>query len=600
MCRIRWLCTLLLLFTAGVAISPANAMNQPKTHGALSLTEAQRARLHRALEPLHKQYDPAAAMIARPFSSPGYHTTLKGGVVHPTRDSLNYAIALLDTGDEELKGRAEAILRKLISLQDQDPQSKTYGIWSWFLEEPLDKMAPPDWNWADFCGVQLLQVALDHRARLPADLMAGVDAAIQHAARSIQKRNVGPGYTNIAIMGTYVTFVAAELYDIADLRDYAHNRLRKFHQYTLHHGGFTEYNSPTYTVVALTELGRLRLHVRDAAAAKLVEDLYRLAWEEIAHHFHAPTRQWGGPHSRTYSTLLNKSVLALIERSTGGRVNFNVADSNPSLDEHRLPLPCPPDLEPFFTTLDQSRTLVKTFFKDKPELLGTTHLAPAFALGSINRGNFWNQQRALLAYWGNAARPSYLHLRFLHDGYDFTAATFYSVQREGNILAGINFATDGGDTHPTLDRIKDATIKAKDLRLRFEFGGAAAESEFSAPADSAAPIALRFDDLSLKLAIPYARFGDTTPRWEVNREKEKAYLNLVLYSGEEKAICLSELDRAAIGIALQMTTHDEPLPAVTTTDAGGLLHLKWRDHSLTLASHADKGAVLREKVSFGR
>ena len=66
--------------------------------------------------------------------------------------------------------RAEKILRTVISLQDRNPDSRTYGIWSWFAEEPLDKMSPPDWNWADFCGTQLLQVAIDHKDRLPADL----------------------------------------------------------------------------------------------------------------------------------------------------------------------------------------------------------------------------------------------------------------------------------------------------------------------------------------------------------------------------------------------------------------------------------------------
>ncbi|UCG49150.1 MAG: hypothetical protein JSU94_05075 [Phycisphaerales bacterium] len=39
------------------------------------------------------RYDPQEKMIRRPYSSPGYHTTLKGGYVHPTRDSLAYAAA---------------------------------------------------------------------------------------------------------------------------------------------------------------------------------------------------------------------------------------------------------------------------------------------------------------------------------------------------------------------------------------------------------------------------------------------------------------------------------------------------------------------------
>src|SRR6266481_85160 len=90
-------------------------------------TARQLGRLRRALEPLHAQYDSAERSLRKPFSSPGYHTTLTGGEVHPTRESLHYAVALLDTGDETFLPRAKVILRRIIAEQDQDPQSKTYG-----------------------------------------------------------------------------------------------------------------------------------------------------------------------------------------------------------------------------------------------------------------------------------------------------------------------------------------------------------------------------------------------------------------------------------------------------------------------------------------
>lgn len=221
-------------------------------------------------------------------------------------------------------------------------------------------------------------------------------------------------------MGTYVTLVAAEFYAWPDLQEYALARLRRFHEHTMRTGSFNEYNSPTYTIVALTELGRMRLHVRDGEARKLVEELYRLAWKDMAAHFHPPTRQWAGPHSRSYSTLLGNRVLALVQHGTEGRVEFAVDE--PSLAECRLPLPCPRDVEPFFAKLDAPRDLVKTYQQGEPPVVGSTHLEPAFALGSVNRGDLWNQRRALVAYWGAADMPSCLHLRFLRNGYDLADA----------------------------------------------------------------------------------------------------------------------------------------------------------------------------------
>ena len=67
--------------------------------------------------------------------------------------------------------RAVAIVDQLLSLQDVDPFSRTYGIWSWYLEEPLSEMAPPDWNWADFCGARLAMILTYHADSLPAELV---------------------------------------------------------------------------------------------------------------------------------------------------------------------------------------------------------------------------------------------------------------------------------------------------------------------------------------------------------------------------------------------------------------------------------------------
>jgi hypothetical protein len=122
-------------------VSSPGALGLLPAQRRVELTENQRERLRQVLAPLHAQYDPLERMLRQPLRSPGYHTTLKGGFVHPTRSALHYAVALLDTGDSELQKRAQDVLRPVIALQDQNPQSKTYGIWSWFLEEPLDRCA---------------------------------------------------------------------------------------------------------------------------------------------------------------------------------------------------------------------------------------------------------------------------------------------------------------------------------------------------------------------------------------------------------------------------------------------------------------------------
>jgi len=575
---------------AGVAAAP-----QARAAGWV-LSDVQKARLDRALAPMHANYDPAAKMLRAPFSSPGYHTTLKGGTVHSTRAALGYAVALLDTGDETLRRRACDILETVIALQDTDPASKTYGIWSWFLEEPLAKMSPPDWNWADFCGTQLLQVARDHRHRLTPELARRIDGAILHAARSIERRDVGPGYTNIALMGTYVTCVAAELYGVEDLKAYALKRLRRFYDYTLEQGSFTEYNSPTYSMVALEELGRMRLHVQDPAAHPLINELYRLVWEDIARHFHAPSRQWAGPHSRCYSTLLRSATLGALQRASGGTLDWGVDE--PDISEQRLPLPCPPELLPYFQRLDAPRDVVKTYLKAEVPIVGTTWLEPAFTLGSASRGEFWNQRRGIVAYWGTPQEPAYLQVRFLRDAYDFADAQLFTAQQRGDLLAAVNFGTDGGNTHLHIDRIKNGRFRAKELRLRFEFGGSAAACELPLPAAPGAAAALRFGDLSVAIAVPVCVFGDLTPAWAGGREKGKAWLDLVLYSGAEREFDLNRLSAAAIGFALRMATAEAVPPQVAHTLADGRLSLAWDTLRVAIPVRPDKVSALQRAVTY--
>ncbi|MEI8089765.1 MAG: hypothetical protein WCG63_09250 [Opitutaceae bacterium] len=512
-------------------------------------TPPQLARLDRALAPSHAQYDPTEHMLRRPFSSPGYHTTLTGGFVHSTRDSLAYAVGLLDTGRATDLDRAIEVIRRVVALQDSDPTSKTYGIWSWFLEEPLARMSPPDFNWADFNGVSLLQIARDHRERLPADLARAVDNSILYACRAIKQRNVGPSYTNIAIMGTYVTLVAGELYELPEFKSYGLDRLRRFYDYTHANGAFEEYNSPTYTLIALYELSRLKAHVRSLEAQPMIDALVSRAWEEIATHFHSPTRQWAGPHSRAYTSLNRSAALAAIQRGTAGRVQLGADD--PDREELRLPLACPAHLEPLFGPLTTPRTVTETFIK-RTETVGTSFLHPKFALGSVNHGDLWNQRRPLLLHFGSTARPGYVQLRFLKNNYDFSSAIFTGTQREGLVLGAVHLVTDGGDTHISLDKVKAGKIRARDLRLRFEIGGPAAQQVRTTTQQIKTP------DLDISIRFARARFDGHEAQITTGGDGSMQWVDAVFYNGPDREFDLAALDEAFAAFAFCVGTAIEP------------------------------------------
>jgi hypothetical protein len=158
------------------------------------------------------QFDEAEQMLVTSFRSPGYHSRIKSGTrVHPTRESLIYALGLLQRNRSRDVERAENIIQCILSLQDSDPDSPTFGVWPWLLEEPLAEMESPDPNWANFCGSQLAHILVEHHMHLSSELQESMRASLRRAVQAIQRRDVQPGYTNIAILGGSVCVVAGEL-----------------------------------------------------------------------------------------------------------------------------------------------------------------------------------------------------------------------------------------------------------------------------------------------------------------------------------------------------------------------------------------------------
>ncbi len=312
-------------------------------------------------------------------------------------------------------------------------------------KEPLAQMNKPDWNWADFIGVDLLETYMKHYDALPDDLRSDMAEAIVHASHSIRKRDVKPGYTNIAIMGTLVTYLSAHLFDLPETKAYADMRLRRFYDYTLDLGGFAEYNSPTYTRVALDELCRMRQYILEPDAKELINYCYETAWEVLASHFHPPTAQLAAPHSRSYATLLREDFYDLLYGASQDAIDYHQAQL--PVNYYKLQHELPTDLVPRFLQLTQAKVEIDTFSVGDNPVVGYTYLHPKYCVGTANRSTTWQQRRPLVAYWGTPEQPRYLQPKLLHDHVEFAAGNIFSAQDENRVLTALNLATDGGDYH---------------------------------------------------------------------------------------------------------------------------------------------------------
>ena len=111
------------------------------------------------LEKCEENYDADLRML-RSIMGPGhYHANIEPGTtVHHILSGLGYGDALLRAGGAERRDRAEEVIAQVLTFQDSDPTSGTYGVWPIFREEPLDAMPIPDCNLADFGGSALVRI----------------------------------------------------------------------------------------------------------------------------------------------------------------------------------------------------------------------------------------------------------------------------------------------------------------------------------------------------------------------------------------------------------------------------------------------------------
>ncbi|MCX5682573.1 MAG: hypothetical protein NT049_02675 [Planctomycetota bacterium] len=516
------------------------------------------------LEACQERYSAELHLLGGPFYGPGYHSRVPDGTyAHDILNSLNYALALLASGTQEHVARAGDVIRKVLTLQDVDPTSATYGLWPWLAEEPLAAMAQPDPNWADFGGARLAQILKSYAAKLPADLKDAVKAGLGHAAYAIFRRNTGPDHTNIAIAGAGVTAAAGELMGRARLLDYGKRRLHNLVAHTKRHGGFNEYNSPTYTMVALHECERILSLVHDAQVRSDAEWLRQAAWQTVAEHFHPGTGQWAGPHSRAYSLRLPGATAEYLAEQSGVDIPSAPRSAGKTLPPQYPVLECPPALASRFRTLPQKEVEVRNCFirreSDEKSTWGTTWMVEDACLGSVSQDNLWTQRHVLLGYWWTADDPAVaLRLRFLKDGKDFASALVRTAQAGPRALSVFSMTTDLGDFHHTLDRPADGLFTAQDFRVRYELSGKGVEVM---PLGKDRFVLVAGGRRAVIHTMP-GRFGPYEVKWEAGKEGDTAFVDGVCYSEARLPFDLGRLGKVILAAGLEvLTAHDSPASA---------------------------------------
>ena len=455
-------CVFLCTTLAGCPENSEQRKEPTDAAGVLDSSHDQlRPGLTRLLEYYDQHYDPSEQMLKVSFHGTGYHSRIVNGTaVHPTRESLYYAVALFQRGRTKDIARANGILRKVLRLQETDKESEYYGVWPWVLEEPLDKMSSVDLNWADFCGSAIAQILVNHPNQL-ADkkLIHLMKESLNRSTVLIRKRNVNAGYSNIAVLGGGVCAIAGEILEDPELLEYGRNRLKKVALLTEQIKGFSEYNSPTYGKVVIGESERILDMSKDRQVRQYAEEIRIAAWQIFAESFHLGTNQWAGPHSRLSQRRLTDTLVMFLNDRTGLDIQPHPRAINERPRGYGIvtPIACPDSLlDKLNESAEKTFVLNRTFRfgrDGKPAIFGTTWKTSDACLASVNQASFWTQRNPISGYWRTKDDPAVaFRVQFLRDGKDFASFGVRAMQSENRILFAVHSLQNRGAWHRTLDR----------------------------------------------------------------------------------------------------------------------------------------------------
>lgn len=473
----------------------------------------------------------------------GYHTKAVG-FRHIMRESAIYASAALICDIKKYEAQAIKMLGRICESQDTDPQSPTCGLWGYYYEEPPCDMYNPDYNWADFIGKWLVCVLKKCPDKLGADLCEKLREAVRLAAYCSVKRNVKVDYTNIRIMSPFLQIAAGELSGDKVVFDHGKKALTEFLEYTEKNTAFTEYNSSTYTIVALDELAKMIELFEDSECVEIAKKLNIYAWKQFTIHYNDKIKQLAPPQSRAYKNIDNGQLGEIIYLGTDGKYGTPL-DGHTEVDTLVFTPKCPDELLCDFE-FGIERFDVHNFFKALPgydyqgdmgkaSVTSYTYMTDTYSVGCFSCADFWVQKRPLMAIWGGD-KPTFMRLRAFHNDYDFCSGLVRASQNKNTIVAAMGFCTDRGSFHFSLDKNKTGIFNFEKLFFRLETGGYTDELTIEQKGNI---ITVCDRGISININISCFIFDGKDAKIVVDNQNK--CIDFICYDGEDKVIDINTL-----------------------------------------------------------
>lgn len=319
-----------------------------------------------------------------------------------TRGATYIAAGLLWRDGAQHRASAAVILRGVLTQQYEDgPDSNLHGVWRTRQGE-----TEPDSNWREFIGCGLILILESFPDRLPPDLVRDMQAALLRAAVGAARRNVGAGYTNIALMSAFLLDYVGTKQGREDLQQAGREKAEAIYELFCRHKTFNEYNSPTYYGADLMALALWRQHACSPRMRELGGLMEADLWRDIAAFYHADMKNMCGPFVRAYGMDMTR-YCAL----TGLWIALAVGDPAlapwPASGGHHqgeriygpifamLRPQVPKDVLPQLRSFSGPRRFERTFGETKATVLIEKNLM----MGAATLKRRWEQHHPATIYW---------------------------------------------------------------------------------------------------------------------------------------------------------------------------------------------------------
>ncbi|MFW6308999.1 MAG: hypothetical protein ACOC1S_03175 [bacterium] len=285
-------------------------------------------------------------------------TETECGVFHETRKSAALARKLLEDGGEEID-LIHKVLKAVLNCQEKDTNSPHQGNFYWMAEDGN----VTDLNAVQFVLKELIFILKEFDDSLKEKMKSEMKKAVKLGLQEIENLDVLTAYTNITVYDILNRILGGEYLNNNKIIQKGINKLNQLIIFTAESGTSFEFNSPTYTRLAVRELNNLGEMTERTEIRTKADVLRNRLSLTVMLHYDSGTESWAGPHSRAY-------VSAIEDNKEAGVQNLIKSGSLPDWAVENLNRKLPVKFQ-VKETASQERKLGLTTYFSKNFNLGT-------------------------------------------------------------------------------------------------------------------------------------------------------------------------------------------------------------------------------------